>query len=371
MSSCYWGRRDYRHEEVARAGILLVNLGTPQALTTRAVRRYLAEFLADPRVIEIPAPLRWLLLHGVILRVRPRKALGAYRSIWTDAGSPLMVYSRALEQAVRDAVATRFDGPVSVALAMRYGEPSVERAVRILMQAGVERLLVIPLYPQYSGATTGSAFDAVAGVLARLRWVPSIRFLSHYHDYPRYIEALATGVRRSWEDGGRTERLLISFHGMPRATLDAGDPYYCHCQGTARLLAAEMGLARSDWAVAFQSRFGRAAWLQPDTESTLRGWAEAGIESVTVVCPGFAADCLETLEEVDQRYRKAFTEAGGKRFVYVPALNGRPDHAQLIAGLAAREMSGWPEALASYNEHMKRREARSRAERAQRLGASD
>ena len=371
MKNRYWGRSDYRHEEVGRAGVLLINLGTPQALTTGAVRRYLAEFLSDPRVIELPAALRWLLLHGVILRTRPRRTLQAYRSVWTEEGSPLMVHSRALEQGVRDAVATRFDGPVSVALAMCYGEPSVERALRVLMQAGVERLLVLPLYPQYCGATTGAASDAVGAALARLRWVPSLRFLDHYHDYPRYIDAIAASIERSWENEGRNERLLFSFHGMPRTTLDAGDPYYCQCQGTARQIAARLGISRSEWALAFQSRFGPAAWLQPDTEATLRGWAEAGIEGVTVVCPGFAADCLETLEEIAQRYRDGFLATGGKRFVYVPALNADTMHVQMLTELIAREMAGWPEALASYNTHLQRREAAEKAERARRLGAHD
>ncbi len=371
MKSRYWGRSDYRHEEMGRAGVLLVNLGTPQALTVGAVRRYLAEFLADPRVIELPTVLRRLLLHGVILRVRPRKTLQAYRSVWTEEGSPLMVHSRMLEQGLRDALATRLDGPVSVALAMRYGEPSVERSLGVLMQAGVERLLVLPLYPQYSGATTGAASDAVGAALARLRWVPSVRFLNHYHDYPRYTDAIAASIERSWETEGRNERLLLSFHGMPRATLEAGDPYYCQCQGTARLIATRLGIARSEWALAFQSRFGRATWLQPDTEAMLRGWAEAGIESVTVVCPGFAADCLETLEEIAQRYRDVFLEAGGKRFVYVPALNANTGHIQMLTELVAREMAGWPEALASYNLHLQRRDAAERSERARRLGARD
>lgn len=371
MKSRYWGRSDYRHEEVSRVGVLLINLGTPQALTVRAVRRYLAQFLSDPRVIELPPLVRRLLLHGVILRARPRKALAAYRAIWTEAGSPLMVHSRALEHGLRDALATRVEGPVSVALAMSYGEPSVSDALRVLLQAGVERLVALPLYPQYSGATTGAASDAVGAALARLRWVPGLRFVNHYHDHPRYIDAVAAGVREAWEKEGRGERLLLSFHGMPSATLAAGDPYHCHCQGTARLVAQSLGLVRSDWALAFQSRFGRAAWLQPDTEATLRGWAEAGIESVTVACPGFAVDCLETLEEVAQRYRDAFLAAGGKRFTYVPALNAGAAHVQLLTELAVREMAGWPEALASYNARARHNEAAYKAERARRLGAQE
>ncbi|MGH8127510.1 MAG: ferrochelatase [Gammaproteobacteria bacterium] len=367
----YWGRGDYSHEEVGRAGVLLINLGTPQAPNVHAVRRYLAQFLSDPRVIELSAPLRWLLLHGVILRLRPRKTLRAYKAIWSKAGSPLMVHTRALEQSVRDALATRAEGPVSVALAMRYGEPTVEQALRVLMKAGVERLLVLPLYPQYSGATTGAASDALGAALAQLRWVPTLRFVNHYHDHPRYVDAVAASVREAWAGEGPSERLLLSFHGMPRATLTAGDPYHCQCQGSARLIAQSLGLARGDWALAFQSRFGRAAWLQPDTEATLRGWAEAGIKSVTVVCPGFAVDCLETLEEVAQRYREVFLGAGGKRFVTVPALNAGAAHTQLLTELAVSEMAGWPEALASYNAHSRRHEAAYRAERARRLGAAD
>lgn len=371
MKSRYWGRSDYSHGEVARAGVLLINLGTPQALTVRAVRRYLAQFLSDPRVIELPPLARWLLLHGIILRVRPRKALAAYRAVWTGDGSPLMVHSRALEQGVRDALATRVEGPVSVGLAMSYGEPTVEQALHVLMRAGVERLVVLPLYPQYSGATTGAASDALGAALARLRWVPATRFVNHYHDHPRYVDAVAAGVRRAWELEGRSERLLLSFHGMPRATLAAGDPYYCHCQGSARLISKTLGLARADWALGFQSRFGRAAWLQPDTEATLRGWAEAGIESVTVACPGFAVDCLETLEEVAQRYRDVFLSAGGKRFTYVPALNADAAHTQLLTEIVVREMAGWPEALATYNARGRQNEAAYKAERARRLGAED
>jgi len=366
----YWGRSDYSHEEVARAGVLLINLGTPQAPTTRSVRRYLDQFLSDPRVIELPAPLRWLLLHGVILRLRPRKTSRAYKAIWSADGSPLMVHSRALEQSLRVALATSAEGPVSVALAMRYGEPTVDQSLRVLMQAGVERLLVLPLYPQYSGATTGASSDALGAALKRLRWVPTLRFVNHYHDHPRYVDAVTASVREAWEREEQSERLLLSFHGMPRATLAAGDPYYCQCQASARLIAQGLGLARSDWALGFQSRFGRAAWLQPDTEATLRGWAEAGIESVTVTCPGFAVDCLETLEEVAQRYREVFLGAGGKRFVYVPALNAGAAHTRLLTELAMREMAGWPEVLASYNARARRHEAAYRVERARILGGT-
>ncbi|MGH8225590.1 MAG: ferrochelatase [Gammaproteobacteria bacterium] len=369
MKARYRGREDFDHERIGRAGVLLLNLGTPAAPTPRALRRYLAEFLNDPRVIELAPPLRRLLVHGVVLRLRPRRSARAYRAIWTAAGSPLMVHSRTLEQALREALATRLAGPVSLALAMRYGEPRIAPALELLARAGVERLLVLPLYPQYSGATTGSAFDAVTAALARTRWVPELRFVNHYHDHARYITALAARVEAHWKTQGRTQRLLFSFHGMPRATLDAGDPYHCQCQATARLVAEALKLSRADWSIAFQSRFGRSAWLRPATDATLAAWAEAGVESVTVACPGFAVDCLETLEEVDIRHRNAFLAAGGKRFEYVPALNADADHVSALAEIAATAMSAWPEALASYSADARERAAGERAEHARRLGA--
>lgn len=369
MKSRYWGRVSRNHGEVGRAGVLLVNLGTPEALTRRAVRRYLAQFLSDPRVIEGPAWLRAALLHGWVLRTRPRHTLAAYRKVWTEAGSPLAVHSRALEQALRKSLADRMAGPVSVALAMRYGKPSIAASLELLLRAGAERLLILPLYPQYSGATTGSAFDAVSTALQRLRWVPEVRFPGHYHADGRYIEALADRIGAHWRESGKTERLLFSFHGMPKATLTAGDPYFCQCQATARLVAASLRLPRAGWGVAFQSRFGRAEWLRPGTDVTLGAWAGAGIESVTVVCPGFAVDCLETLEEVDIRYRALWFAAGGKRFEYVPALNDSDRHVGALSEIAALEMSGWPEALASYRHALEEREARRRTDRARRLGA--
>ncbi|MGH8273109.1 MAG: ferrochelatase [Gammaproteobacteria bacterium] len=365
----YRGREDFEHAQVGRAGVLLVNLGTPAAATPLAVRRYLAEFLNDPRVIELPPLARRALVHGVVLRVRPRRTARAYCEIWTEAGSPLLVYSRALEQALRSALTTRLAGPISLALAMRYGEPRITPALEVLARAGVERLLILPLYPQYSGATTGSAFDAVTRELQRMRWVPAVRFINHYHDHPRHIAALAESITAHWEAHGRTERLLFSFHGMPRATLTAGDPYHCHCQATARLVAAALKLEREEWSVAFQSRFGRAEWLRPATGTTLRAWAAAGIESVAVACPGFAVDCLETLEEVDIRHRKAFLDAGGKRFEYVPALNATAAQISALAEIAANEMSGWPEARADYSASTHANTAKHAAERARRNGA--
>lgn len=369
MKMEYGGRRNYEHGKIGRAGVLLLNLGTPAAPTSQAVRCYLAEFLSDPRVIELPKPIRAALLHGWILRTRPPKTATAYRKVWTEAGSPLAVHSRALEQKLRSSLSVRMEGPVSVALAMRYGEPCIDAALNVLLQAGVERLLVLPLYPQYSGATTGSAFDAVCSAMQKLRWVPELRFVNHYHDRSRYITALADTIARHWDAQGKTERLLFSFHGMPKATLSAGDPYFCQCQATARLVAEALKLPRSDWSVAFQSRFGRAEWLRPATDATLKTWAEAGIGSVSVVCPGFAVDCLETLEEVNIRYRDLWKGAGGKRFEYIPALNDSDGQVGALTELAALEMSGWPEALASYRDSAEERTAQRRTGRAHRLGA--
>lgn len=363
----FWGRGDYEHGRVGRAGVLLVNLGTPAAATPRAVRRYLAEFLNDPRVIELPAPLRRLLVHGVVLRVRPRASARAYAEIWTAQGSPLLVYSERLAARVREELAQRLAAPVSVALAMRYGAPRLEDAVRSLADAGVERLVVLPLYPQYSGATTGSAFDAVGAALARLRWVPQLRFVNGYHDHPGYVAALvsALAAHRSARHPP-AERVLFSFHGMPRATFRAGDPYHCQCLATARLVAGALGLGSHEWSAAFQSRFGRAAWLEPSTEATLLRWAHEGIARVAVVCPGFSVDCLETLEEVALRYRKSFLDAGGKSLEYVPALNDGADHARLLTELACAQMAGWPETTGT--EDLQRRAAESAA-RARSLGA--
>lgn len=360
----YWGRGDYLHDASPRVGVLLINLGTPAAPTPRAVRRYLAEFLNDPRVIELPAPLRRALVHGIVLRVRPRVSARAYREIWHHGQSPLLHFSRSLTEKLGAMLEERLPGPVSTALAMRYGEPRISSTLRELARGGVDRLLVLPLYPQYSGATTASAFDALAEALAHMRWIPSLRFVGSYHDDPGYIEAVAENIRAVWRERGRTDKMLFSFHGMPQATLAAGDPYHCQCRASARLVAAALALPPDEWSVAFQSRFGRAAWLGPATEATLIRWAGEGVKTVAVACPGFAVDCLETLEEVAIRYSKAFMVAGGERFEYVPALNDRAAHVDVLAGIVMREASGWPETLASYDAAEAAAAARRRAARA-------
>jgi ferrochelatase len=339
----YVGSADYRHGTPESLGVLLVNLGTPDAPTTAAVRRYLAEFLWDPRIIELPRPLWWLILHGVILRIRPRRSAEAYAKVWTDEGSPLLTWSRKQRAGLQRELASSLPGPVHVALGMRYGQPSIAAALEELRAASVRRLLILPLYPQYSATTTGSTFDAVADVLRGWRWLPDLRLISDYHEEPGYIDALAASVRDHWASEGRGEHLVMSFHGLPRRYLEAGDPYFCYCHHTARLLAAALGLGEEQWSVSFQSRVGREEWLRPYTDEHLRELAEAGHSRVDIVCPGFSADCLETLEEIAQENDHYFREAGGDGLSYIPALNARRDHLSFLAQLVLRNFRGWPE----------------------------
>lgn len=326
----------------SRTGVLVSNLGTPDAPTPGATRRYLREFLSDPRVVELP---RWVwrpILHGIVLRLRPRRSAHAYQRVWTEQGAPLLVASLRQVDALRELLATRPGDSVTVALGMRYGKPSIAAALTELRDAGVDRVLVLPLYPQYSSATTASTFDAVVDVLKSWRRVPELRTVTSYHDQRWYVGALAASIEEAWsQDGGACQRLLFSFHGMPRRTYELGDPYYQQCQETARLVAAELGLERDRWAVSFQSRFGFAEWLQPYTDATLRQWGESGVASVDVVCPGFSADCLETLEEIAMLNRDVFLGAGGERYRYIPALNDRADHIQGLAELIERHVAGW------------------------------
>ncbi|MCB1776582.1 MAG: ferrochelatase [Candidatus Competibacteraceae bacterium] len=359
----------FTHDRPACTGILLANLGTPDAPTASALRRYLGEFLWDSRVVEIPRPVWWLILHGIILRVRPAQSARKYAAIWTPEGSPLLAISRRQAAALAARLTERCPGPVRVALGMRYGQPSIASALAELRAAGAERLLVLPLYPQYSAATTASTFDAVAAELRTWRWLPELRFIAQYHDDPGYLDALAAHIRadRAEQPG---ERLLFSFHGLPKRNLLAGDPYYCQCHKTARLVAERLDLAPEQWAMAFQSRFGRAEWLQPYTHALLTAWGKAGVRSVDVVCPGFAADCLETLEEIAMENRQVFLDAGGERYRYLLALNDASDHISILAGLVERHAAGWPEFSALYDSETVRVARAACADRARDMGAA-
>ncbi len=321
------------HRAASTAGVLLVNLGTPEAPTPAAIRRYLAQFLSDRRVVEL-TPLLWLpLLYGLILPFRPGRLVHAYQKIWTDQGSPLLAIGKRQAAALRGHLAGQLGREIPVALGMTYGEPSIPAALAELEAQGARRIVVLPLYPQYSSTTTAAALDALFAELNARRRVPELRTVNSYHDEPAYIDALARSVRTHWEQHGRGEHLLLSFHGLPQKNVLAGDPYYCQCQKTGRLLAEALGLREGESSVAFQSRFGKLPWVQPYTEPVIAGLAQRGVKQLDVVCPGFAADCLETLEEVQLRYGETFTQAGGSALRYIPALNDTPAHIEALGGI--------------------------------------
>jgi len=331
----------YAHGQTAHTGILWVNLGTPEAPTAPALRRYLAEFLGDPRVVEIPRPIWWLILHGIILNVRPAKSAAKYATIWTPDGSPLKVWTERQAKYLQGLLGER-GHRVQVRWAMRYGQPSIARELDALKTAGCTRILILPAYPQYCAATTASVFDKVHEWAGRLRWVPELRFVNHYHDDAGYIAALANRVRAHWAQHGKPDRLVMSFHGMPERTLGRGDPYHCECHKTGRLLAEALGLSREQYVVTFQSRFGRAKWLEPYTEPTLVALAQQGVARADVICPGFTGDCIETLEEINQEAREAFLHAGGREFHYIPCLNDDAAWMRVLADLAEQHLAGWP-----------------------------
>jgi ferrochelatase len=338
----YTGVSDHPHRGTPTCGVLLVNLGTPSAPDASALRRYLAEFLADPRVIEVPRAIWLPLLYGVILPFRAPRSARAYRKVWTEAGSPLRVNSErlcaGLASALHDA------GIVAdVRLAMRYGAPSVADTLDRWQAEGLRRLLVLPLYPQYSASTTASVFDAVYDCVKHWRWQPELRLVTDYFGEQAWIDAIANSIRLHWAQHGRGERLLFSFHGIPKRYLTAGDPYFCQCHASARRIAAALELPEDAWQLAFQSRVGREEWLRPYTDETLRNLPAAGVRRVDVVCPGFAVDCLETLEEIAMQNSELFVESGGETLRYIAALNDSPAHVEVLSSLVKRQASGWPE----------------------------
>lgn len=326
-------------DDSARIGILLCNLGTPDAPTPRAVRRYLKEFLSDPRVVEAPRIAWWLILNGIILNTRPARSARAYRSIWTDTGSPLLVHTR--QQASDLQAALRINDNVIVNFAMRYGNPSITEQIQLLWDQGVRKLLILPLYPQYSCSTTASVFDAVAADLRQRRWLPELRFVSHYHHHHSYIAALAQSIRQHWRQYGRAQQLIFSYHGEPQRYMDAGDPYYHHCLQTSHQVAALLELEDKHYTTSFQSRFGREPWLQPYTDTLLKNLPASGCEHVQIICPGFAADCLETLEEIALDNRRVFISAGGQGFEYIPCLNASGEHIDALSHIVRDHIGDW------------------------------
>ncbi|MCK6426027.1 MAG: ferrochelatase [Burkholderiaceae bacterium] len=341
FSSPFAAEPPHRHGQPERCGVLLVNLGTPESPTAPAVRRYLAQFLSDPRVVELPRALWLPILHGIILRTRPAKSAAKYASIWLPEGSPLAVWTARQATLLQGYLGER-GTRVVVRHAMRYGQPSIARELDELKRAGCTRILVLPMYPQYSGTTTASVMDDVHRWGLTQRTLPELRWVRQHHDEPAYIEALAQRVLETWQREGRGDHLLLSFHGVPERTLQLGDPYHCQCLKTARLLAERLTLPADRFSVSFQSRFGRAKWLEPSTEATLHALAKRGVKHLQVFCPGFPADCLETLEEIALEGRQEFLSRGGQRYDHIPCLNDHPAWIRALVEITQRHLQGWP-----------------------------
>jgi ferrochelatase len=339
----YLKEPSHKHGGVAKVGVLLINLGTPAAPTAAAVRPYLKEFLSDPRVIEIPRLVWWPILNLIILNTRPKKSAEKYASIWTPDGAPLMVHTRKQAKLLHGYLGERTKTPMVVDFAMRYGQPSIPSVMEKMKAQGCDRFLAIPLYPQYAASAAGTALDAVFAFIEKTRNAPELRTVKHFHDHPGYIAALAQSINDYWRKNGRPDQLLMSFHGVPKFTLDKGDPYHCECQKTGRLLAEQLGLTPERYRITFQSRFGRAEWLKPYTQPTLEELGRKKTNRVDVVCPGFVADCLETLEEIAMECKTAFLSSGGKEFHYIPCLNENPDWIRALTDLALTHLHGWLE----------------------------
>ncbi len=318
-----------------RTGVLLTNLGTPEQPTPKALRYYLREFLSDPRVVEIPRLLWLMILHGIILRVRPKKSAKLYQNIWTEKGSPLLVISQQQQSKLTQALQQEYGNSVKVELAMRYGKPSIKQALEAFRQANIDNIVVLPLYPQYSGPTTGSTFDAVVKELTQWRWVPTLHFINGYHQHPNYIQALAQSIQAHIEQQGKPDKLVVSYHGMPQAFQKWGDPYALFCQQTTQLLQQALSFDNDDIIMTYQSRFGKAEWLKPYTEDVLIELAQQNTNNIAIICPAFSSDCLETLDEIKREYRDIFIKAGGQQFHYIAALNDSDTHITLLKDIVA------------------------------------
>ena len=337
----YRGSTGYDHSSAPLTGVLLTNLGTPEAPTAKALRPYLKQFLSDPRVVEVPRLIWWLILNGIILNTRPRRSAEAYSEVWTERGSPLLYHLMDQVSGVEERLKARFGQHIMVRGAMRYGNPAIPNVLQDLFDAGIQRLVVLPLYPQYAGPTTGSTYDEIATDFLKRRWLPDFRFISQYCADPGYIGALVDSIRKHWEEHGKADRLVFSYHGSPERYLQNGDPYHCQCHKTTRLVAEQLELAPDSYMTTFQSRFGREEWLKPYTDETLKTLPGEGIRSLQIICPGFSADCLETIEEIGMENRDYFLDAGGERYEYIPCLNASPAHLDAITDRLSRELMGW------------------------------
>ncbi len=331
----------YTHGSQSKVGILLANLGTPEAPTAKALRPYLQQFLMDRRVVEIPRFIWCWILHCIILVIRPKKSAEKYASVWTAEGSPLMVFAQQQKSLLQQTLAKHIASPFAVELGMTYGNPSMKSAIESLKAQGCDRILVFPLYPQYAASSTAAALDAVWRVLLKMRNVPAIRTIKHYHDDPLYIQALASHIKAYWQQHGQPEKLVMSFHGVPKFHLLKGDHYHCECHKTGRLLAEALGLSKEQYQVAFQSRFGRQEWLQPYLANTLDVLGKQQLKRIDVVCPGFSSDCLETLEEIAMEGKHLFQSLGGGEYHYIPALNSEAVWIEAMAGIALAQLHGW------------------------------
>tara|TARA_B100001113_G_scaffold54880_1_gene40701 strand:- start:3655 stop:4770 length:1116 start_codon:yes stop_codon:yes gene_type:complete len=334
--------KDFSHGTPNSVGILLVNLGTPDNTKTSSVRRYLRQFLSDPRVIEVPKVIWWFVLNLFILPFRPSKSAEAYKEIWTKEGSPLLLYSEEITKKIQKSFNGReLKNDFHVELAMSYGKPSIENSLNRLRKKNVRRILLLPMYPQYSSTTTGSVFENVTKVLSKQRWIPEFRHINQYHDNKAYIETISESIKEFWKSNGTSDRLLFSFHGLPKKMLLEGDPYHCQCYKTARLVSEKLELSEDDWFVSFQSRLGPTKWLEPYTDETLKSWGEKKSGVVDVICPGFSVDCLETLEEIAMENAEYYEEAGGKKLRYIPALNSQQKHISFLINLIEKNISDW------------------------------
>ena len=339
------GQSNFDHGSDEKIGVLITNLGTPTAPTKGALRAYLKQFLSDSRVVEIPKLVWWFILNGIILNTRPAKSAELYASVWTERGSPLRWHTEdqanAIAQRLQAELGEAKASRIIVKYAMRYGQPSIAEQMQSLQEAGASKIVVLPLYPQYASSTTGSTFDALSEYLCSARWLPELRFIANYHDNPAYIRACAAQIKQHWEKNGRAEKLLFSFHGLPKFHMEKGDPYHCHCHKTVRLIIAELGIDAEQTITTFQSRFGRTEWLKPYTDETLKGLPGQGVKSLDVFCPGFSADCLETLEEIAGENREYFIEAGGTEYHYIPALNSAEPHIAALTQIVQSNLQEW------------------------------